>query len=564
MSPNSNLPMVRWFSPRELLRTGSAIAASSAVVRLLDRRTIARRQSDLTADPVVLGDWKKKPEVWIDYVADTGDGWNPTFTVARTLARESLSLVDPAQGVHEIRRGDILVLGGDQVYPTPRGDNYEKRLFAPFRAAIEKELASAPVVLAIPGNHDWYDGLAAFTRLFCYPENWFAAWETKQTRSYFAAQLPGDWWLLGIDIQFGAQLDKPQLEYFEQVEKKMSPKSRVVLCMPEPGWLDLRRSHRETTVEPAMQIEQILKRRADLCLAGDLHHYQRHETIPTKPGEERLGRICAGGGGGFLHATQAPLRRRLRGKLAPKKSFPPAEESKRYRWRLLAFPILNPSFGLIPALVYTAFALSALLKNEPIDSFGEFVQATWEYTPEIAGRLGFIALLLLLSGSLLAFHEWRSRLSRLLAAGHLAAHLALIVGLSIGATKLAFRWAPPQPGWAQMAAAIGLMAAGSWVFGSGLVGLYLWVSTLCNRFLHVAHAALRIEDWKCFLRLRVQRDGTLTIFPIGFQRVARRWARRTGDDGISRLEPDDPRATPPELIEMPIVIPPRKRSRAGS
>jgi hypothetical protein len=534
------------------------------VVRLLDRRTIARRQPDPGEGPVILGDWRRKQELWIDYVADTGDGWNPTFTVARTLAQERLELSDPAQRMHATRRGQILVLGGDQVYPTPRGDNYEKRLFAPFRAAVEKRLASSPAVLAIPGNHDWYDGLAAFTRLFCYPGNRFAAWETKQSRSYFAAPLPGNWWLLGIDIQLGLQLDRPQLEYFRQVKQKMSSASRVILCMPTPDWLDLKRRYRETANDPAEQIEEILGRPPDLCLAGDLHHYQRHETIPSPEDENPHVRICAGGGGGFLHPTQAPLHRSIRNELEPKRSFPPAEESRRYRWRLLAFPILNPSFGVIPALFYTALALSALGNNEPVGTLREFFWATWTNMPVTLGRLGFAALLLLLSGSLLAFHEWRSRLSRVLALGHLAAHLLLIGGLCIAATNLALRVSPPENWWAQTAVAIGLMAVGSWILGSALVGLYLFVSTLCNRFLHIAHAALRIEDWKCFLRLRIQRDGTLTIFPIGFERVARRWARRTGDDGVSRLEPDDPRATPPELIEMPIVVPPRPASRAGS
>ena len=30
--------------------------------------------------------------MWLDYVADVGDGWNSTYTVARLLATEELKL----------------------------------------------------------------------------------------------------------------------------------------------------------------------------------------------------------------------------------------------------------------------------------------------------------------------------------------------------------------------------------------------------------------------------------------------------------------------------------------
>ena len=70
MRRSGNLPMVRWYSPRQLLRTGAEIVAARVVVRLLDRRTIPRRQPDPAKDTVVLGDWKRKREIWIDYVAD--------------------------------------------------------------------------------------------------------------------------------------------------------------------------------------------------------------------------------------------------------------------------------------------------------------------------------------------------------------------------------------------------------------------------------------------------------------------------------------------------------------
>ena len=104
--------------------------------------------------------------------------------------------------------------------------------------------------------------------------------------------------------------------------------------------------------------------------------------------------------------------------------------------------------------------------------------------------------------------------------------------------------------------------------GSGLMGLYLYISARCYRMLDKAYAALRIEDWKSFVRIHVRKDGALTIYPVGIHRVPRRWARRTALNGESGLTPDDPDATEPELIEEPIEIPAKvspkaSRSRLG-
>ncbi|MBD0259532.1 MAG: hypothetical protein ICV83_27750 [Cytophagales bacterium] len=47
-------------------------------------------------------------------------------------------------------------------------------------------------LFAIPGNHDWYDGLASFVKQFC-QGRWVGGWRTTQTRSYFALALPHNW-----------------------------------------------------------------------------------------------------------------------------------------------------------------------------------------------------------------------------------------------------------------------------------------------------------------------------------------------------------------------------------
>ena len=65
-------------------------------------------------------------------------------------------------------RGKVLLLGGDEVYPTATTEAYEDRFKGPFAAALPRSEAGAePDMFATPGNHDWYDGLVSFLRLFC-------------------------------------------------------------------------------------------------------------------------------------------------------------------------------------------------------------------------------------------------------------------------------------------------------------------------------------------------------------------------------------------------------------
>ncbi len=89
------------------------------------------------------------------------------------------------------------------------------------------------------------------------------------------------------------------------------------------------------------------------------------------------------------------------------------------------------------------------------------------------------------------------------------------------------------------------------------MGLYLLVSYNCfGRHGNEAFSSLAIQDWKQFLRLHIDEQGTLTIYPIGIPRVPRKWKARDGIEGPESV-PDkdgDPRATEPALIEPPIIL----------
>src|SRR6185295_8164743 len=207
----------------------------------------------------------------------------------------------------ETKRGEILIFGGDEVYPTASREVYNERLVAPYETALRNSPEACPHVFALPGNHDWYDSLVAFTRLFT-ARPWFAGWRTRQKRSYFALKLPHNWWLLGTDVQLGSDIDKPQMQYFERLVSEMKKQSaetgeesRIILCHAEPHWIraaqygGLDPNYNESNLK---LLEKRLGKGVAVFIAGDLHHYRRHEAE-----DKSTQKITAGGGGAFLHPT---------------------------------------------------------------------------------------------------------------------------------------------------------------------------------------------------------------------------------------------------------------------
>ena len=172
------MPMVGWFDPGQLFRTGFKSIISLFVGEQSDRRIIqalASQRHEYYDHSIRYTEGRRglvphrdrlRDELWLDFISDTGDGWNSTYAIAYAAAQRSLT-VSGNPGV-ELPRADVLVFGGDQVYPSPSREEYQRRLVAPYAAAFGDDTPiERPHVYAVPGNHDWYDGLSAFTRLFC-------------------------------------------------------------------------------------------------------------------------------------------------------------------------------------------------------------------------------------------------------------------------------------------------------------------------------------------------------------------------------------------------------------
>lgn len=289
--------MVSWFSPGTLWRAALRAVLTETIGRYADRRDF--QGAIETADH----DYSERDELWLDYVADCGDGFEPTFAIARAIANERLTIHG-----QDTRPGSILLFGGDQVYPDAHHRGYEQRLFGPYDAAFRhRTRESAPVAFAIPGNHDWYDGLEKFLEFFCRsdPTSAFRTIRTPQRRSYWVIKLPGNWLCVGLDWHVGGTLDLTQREYLHSRLRAIQTPSRIMLLVANPAWVQYFYGKHAAYHELEGFIDAVERDGAHtvpLVITGDLHCYARYELRRGK-GEGARQLIMAGGGGASLSST---------------------------------------------------------------------------------------------------------------------------------------------------------------------------------------------------------------------------------------------------------------------
>ena len=527
-------PMVRWYDPLLWLSTGGQVFISTVLGQRFDYRIMEDTAGDQGVFTYAAWEKSKKPFCF-DYLADTGDGWNSTHAVASLVAQEELQVGD-----ERLPRGSFLVLGGDEVYPSASRVNYQERLVAPFAAALPLTSSGSPSMFAVPGNHDWYDGLVSFSRLFT-PDGQVGGWHTEQRRSYFAIQLPYRWWLWAVDIQLEADIDLGQLQYFSDIgEKHLKPGDRVILASAEPDWLY--RDIKDPTFRrnlAFLEEDIIAPRGADVYVwvSGDLHHYRRHQRVD----DPNFHRIVCGGGGAYLSATHQSMfgpagnvaRRTVEvgeDRFEQRGAFPSPAASWRLSLLNFFFLVKNWKLGLVTGIVYAS--ATWLHPENPIDLhdfLSDGARLLW-------GLLVFAAA---------TFFTYRSgsgrdgRAFRLFGGmTHAAGHIALALFVAYWNFRICHHYLPTL--LYGFLGQVALNFLGGAILGTILLGFYLLIaSNVFGAHTDEAFSALRIQDFKSFLRFRIKPDGVLEIFPIGIPRVPRK---------------DDARAEY-LLIEGPIVVP---------
>lgn len=566
--------MVDWFSPSQLAKTGLQAVVSSVFGNYADKRemqaALSKNQNSLKPY-----DFSDRDEIWLDYVSDLGSGWNSTYSVAYLLGRKELNIQNFNGQDYNLKRGDILVMGGDEVYPVATPEEYKNRLVGPYRSSLSSvnDPEKAPSLFAIPGNHDWYDGLSSFMKLFC-QQRWMGGWRTQQDRSYFAIKLPGNWWLWGIDIQLHADIDKPQLDYFDEMYKRADKRDNVILCTAEPSW-----SYQEYQKDDkpyqnlkffkdryALKGEKKLK--FSLILAGDLHHYI---SFKEKDSDNPNWRITAGGGGAFSHPThQIPDTLNFEDSVYEKSSASPSNKaSRQMALKNLLFPFINVRFGSFFALVYILFgwfasagntgSLITEMANSGFSDFGTLIPSIFGTLLGSPGLSIFLALIFFGILALADTNRKKPLSSWIAGIIHGAVQVTLlIVGLWL-VTYILYGLAAIDPlSFMGIVLFISGLGLAGWLLNGFAMGIYLMISILILKTHDTeAFSSFRGEDYKSFVRMHIGSDG-LTIYPITIPRACRNWKEIK-----EKFEGEDPWFIPAEeedfkysLIEDPINIRP--------
>jgi hypothetical protein len=542
-------PMVRWFDPHQLVDTAARVMGSG----LWNSYADSREMQALVAAKVY--DRSEGDEIWLDYVADLGDGWNPTYTIARLLAQEELT-IPGADDLGPLRRGRILVMGGDQVYPVPKRSEYENRLIGPYKAALPCAPDPGPELFAIPGSHDWYDGLINFINIFCRGRS-IGGWATKQSRSCFAMKLPHRWWLWGVDLQFGDYLDEAQLGYFSSATKEMEPGDRIILCMAKE--VQSGRDSNEVSSDRDLGYleREVIERaggRVAVYLKSGRHHYARWE---EDDGPRQL--ITAGGGGAFMHPTHdlaetndAYLREEP-DRFRRAHVYPSARSSKKIRKWVFVLPAYNLPLAAVFGAIYVglAFMLNLHLNERHRELGLHDLRRAWWGSPT-----AFVLLLLVIvtiAALVRLAHEASGEGRLLIGVIHSAILYATLATVLVVASKLT---SGIESDALSLTAFLCLVAVLGGVGGVLGIAAYLWATNVFGYHGNEAYAPLHFANYKNFLRLHIDGDGLLTIYPVGIDKVVKKW----------RFDPDAPASAPwlapvgddpPAcLIEGPIRIKP--------
>ncbi|KAF5444981.1 hypothetical protein F2P56_034072 [Juglans regia] len=338
----------------------------------------------------LLYDFSKKDELWFDFMADTGDGGNSAYTVTRLLAKLDIRC-DGTNGTKlTLKRGDLLLIGGDLAYPNPSKYTYERRFIRPFEYALQLPNKHkrdrghvGPKCFVIPGNHDWFDGLQTFTKYIC-EKKWLGGWYMPQKTSYFALKLPQRWWVFGLDLALDGDIDTYQFQFFSNLAREKIGKNDAVIVMThQPDWLvDWYESGTDVERDNLSElICNILKERCKLRIAGDIHHYMRHSMVPESNDLVYAQHLLVNGcGGAFLHPTHVfgGFKESHGVSYNSGPSYPDKETSRRLGFRnIWKFRKENSQFDFVGGIMYYMLVFSMI------------PQCELDHVFEVDSKLGF-------------------------------------------------------------------------------------------------------------------------------------------------------------------------------
>jgi hypothetical protein len=302
-------PAVLWRSRNDILARWLGDPTDDERRRWVDHQLRAGVSPDFTIE-------RDDPESFsFMLLGDTGEGDAPQYAVVPGFLKMS-------EGTR------FAIISSDVIYPTGSVNEYDTKFFRPYQGY------DAPIY-AVPGNHDWYDGLGGFMRVFCgapelpadsAPKFLSRAWwrrllwrnpdvpdearlaEAERLRSRPAQQAaqPGPYWVIdagpirivGIDTGILGDIDADQGAWLRRVSAGPKPK---ILVTGKPIYVD--GAYHPGPIEGGGTVDEIVRDPACnyvAAIGGDIHNYQHY---PVNVGDRTIAYVVSGGGGAFMHAT---------------------------------------------------------------------------------------------------------------------------------------------------------------------------------------------------------------------------------------------------------------------
>ena len=277
-----------------------------------------QRQAGRMPKDLIIDRHLGREEVSLIVVGDTGEGDTSQHAVVRPLL---------ACG----RDTDFMVVCSDVIYPAGDAEDYDAKFYGPY-----KEYPNP--IYALPGNHDWYDGLVGFMHHLCGaevsslpaaegrpsslkervrrllwrrpakrdPEELPVRKRTDEGRRsgqrspYFAIDT-GPLLVVGIDTGMGGPIDREQGEWLRRISRQVDkPK---ILLTGKPLYVDGK--HHPYPMEDGGTVDEIVRAPEHdyvAAIGGDIHNYQRY-SVRVSDRETPLHYFVSGGGGAYMSAT---------------------------------------------------------------------------------------------------------------------------------------------------------------------------------------------------------------------------------------------------------------------
>lgn len=299
---------------------------------------------------------------WVDSRrdADSNGRWDDDLVVRVPGVGSFLLLGDPGEQdysqyavVPVLASQDdagFMVVLSDVIYPSGDVNDYVDGFYIPYRGLRMP-------IYALPGNHDWYDGLNGFMWNFCGAEPLAAsaydpasyslreriarriwrkasaprrdildayrlervdgeAWEPLQPGPYYAIELD-DLFIVCVDSGITGDIDRAQAEWLVRISESTRKPKLLLVGKPlvdkkryKPGpFPDVGRVPVDASDGTTFGSVDDVVRHDDFgyvaAIGGDTHNYQRYDvTLSSSSGTSRpFHHVVSGGGGAYMSAT---------------------------------------------------------------------------------------------------------------------------------------------------------------------------------------------------------------------------------------------------------------------